>query len=216
MPHVDYIGSDGTKWPSATELTALLPKDFLWGWYQRAVQKDGWNGWLKCKAQSEEGKRLGTAVHAFLESLTLQKPSEEEEYKNCKEIAQAIFNKVDPMVDEYVKIEPHLISKELKIQGTADIIVRRVYDTGLWIGDYKTSYIKDDIGHPLQLAVYAFCWNEEHPDLIIDKGFIARVDKNSKKLNVAIDEYTDLKQYFPVIKALKVVYDHIHRNKKND
>lgn len=205
MPHVDFIGPDGKKWPSATELTALIPKAFLWAWYKRSVQKNGWQGWLNCNKASEDGKRIGSLVHYYLECLTQKQTPEVNDEGNAQAIAQSLYEAVNPIVEEYVAIEPHLISNELRIHGTADIIVKR--DGKLWIGDYKTSYQKDK-SHPIQLAIYSLCWNEEHPDQKVDDGFIARVDKKSARFNAKIDDYCNLSQYYPVIRSLKNLWDY--------
>lgn len=157
---------------------------------------------------SEEGKLIGTQVHERLEHLVLKQPIVEYETR-AGEYAQAIYNAVHHTIEEYVKIEPHLISETLKLHGTADCITRINYRTGLWVDDYKTSYQKD-IGHPIQLAIYAYCWNE-HNDEKIDQGRIIRIDKKSKNLNVRIDEYLGLSQYVPVIKALREIWDYLHR-----
>jgi hypothetical protein len=212
LPHVDFIGPDGTPWPSATELTALLPQPWLLAWYRSAVKKHGWRGWQLCKAQSKRGTTIGSEVHTWLESFITKIPLglEKDKY-NSRMYADALFDEVNPRVDEYVAIEPHLVSNELRIHGTADMIVRLNYDTGLWVGDWKTAAGKSET-HPIQLAIYALCWNEEHPEQAVDKGFIARVDKKSKKLGVHIDEYLGLSQYYPVVKALREIYSYVSKD----
>lgn len=207
MPHQEYVGSDGKVWPSATQLTGLIPKDWLMAWYKRSVEKKGWQGWLDNLATSEIGKETGTLVHYYLECLTKKQEIKGEDKYNARSIAQSLYDTVNPTVEEYVEIEPHLVSEELKIHGTADIIYRKVYTPGLRIGDYKTSYDKD-ISHPIQLAIYALCWNESHPDQMIDVGDIFRVDKKSARYNVKIDEYTNLGQYYPLVRALRLLWSY--------
>jgi hypothetical protein len=208
MPHIDYIGSDGNPWPSATELTALLPQVWLWSWYKFSVKKSGWRGWQKNLATSNRGMRIGTEVHALIESFIQHTPIPKVSNKyNSQQFADALFDAVNPKVEEWVEIEPHLKSEQLKIHGTADCIVRMNYEPGLWIGDWKTGAHKSNT-HPIQLAIYSLCWNEEHPDQIIDQGFIARVDKKSKGVNVKIDEYKGLSKYYPVIKALREIWSY--------
>ena len=209
MPHVEYKGSDGEIWPSATELTALLPKDWVWAWYKGQVKKHGWRGWQKCLATSNRGKRIGSETHACLEWLIKQDSDFSPSNAEAMEYAKALFDTVGPRIEDVVAVEPHLVSQNLKIHGSADLIVRLNGDTGLWIGDWKTSD-KIDIAHPLQLAVYALCWNEQHPDLRIDQGFIARINKKSSSLKVHVDEYKGLKYYFPVVMALRDIWDYIH------
>jgi hypothetical protein len=211
MPHSNYISPSGEIYPSATELTSLLPQKWLWSWYKQAIWKHGKRGWQKCKAQSNRGLRIGTETHALLESFITKKPPEYISGKyDSQAIADALYDKVNPLVDEYTSIEPHLISEKYRIHGTADMIVRLNYDTGLWVGDWKTAAGRD-MAHPIQLAIYAMCWNEMCDEVLIDKGFIARVDKKSKKLTVHIDEYKGLKQYYPVVLALREIYEYSNK-----
>jgi hypothetical protein len=211
LPHVDYIGSDGQKWPSATELTSLLPQPWLWSWYKSAVKKHGWRGWQLCKAQSKRGTTIGSEVHACLEAF-IKKEGHDGFVTGKYEsqiYADALFDAVNPLVEEYISIEPHLVSEKLKLHGTADAIVRMELTPGLFVLDWKTSASKSET-HPVQLAVYAMLWNENHPDQQIDQGLIARVDKKSKRLGVKIDRYAPLSQYFPVVMALREIYSYTH------
>lgn len=211
MPHIDFIGNDDKPWPSATQLTSLLPQQWVWSWYKSQVKAHGWRGWQKCLATSKRGMTIGTEVHELLE--TFIKPSVEMYQPsgkyNSQQFADALFDKANPLIDDWIAIEPHLVSNELKIHGTADAIVRLNYEPGLWVYDWKTSAQKSE-SHPIQLAIYARLWSEMHPDQQIDCGAIARVDKKSKKLTVHIDEYRGLEQYYPIIDALKVIWDYTH------
>lgn len=209
MPHIDYVGSDGQKWPSATELTSLLPQAWLWSWYRSSVMNHGRRGWQLCKAQSKRGTTIGSEVHGLIEGFINKKPFEITGKYESQLFADALFDAVNPKIEEYVAIEPHLVSEKLKLHGTADMIVRLNLSPGLWVGDWKTSAGKSET-HPIQLAIYAMLWNETHEDQMIDQGFIARVDKKSKRLGVKIDEYRPLSQYYPVVKALREIYSYIH------
>ena len=216
MPHQDYIGPDGEPWPSATELTSLLPQAWILAWYKASVKKWGWRGWQHNLALSNRGLRIGTDVHALLEGFIHKKDVTVRPKYDSQAIADALFDAVNPSIDEYVAVEPHLISTRYRMHGTADLVVRINYETGLWVGDWKTS-AKQSETHPIQLAVYALMWNESHPDQLIDQGFIARVDKKSKGLKVKIDRWPDkdkgtppLSAFFPVVKALRVIYDYIN------
>lgn len=207
MPHQDWI-VNGEKWPSSTELTRLLPKDFLWAWFKRSVEKNGYAGWLDNLRISEEGKKIGTQVHERLEHLVLGQPMVPYDTR-AGEYAEAIYNVVNPTIKEYVAVEPHLVSEKLKLHGTADCIVRVKDKPGLWVDDYKTSYEKD-ISHPIQLGIYSLAWNEQNKEQI-NQGRIIRIDKKSKNLNVKIDEYLNLKQYTRVILALREIYTYINK-----
>lgn len=204
MPHQELI-INGVKWPSATELTGLLPQPWIMAWYKASVRKHGWRGWQKCLAQTKRGGTIGSLVHSMIEAYIAKSSAVEEQKYNAQQFADVLFDKVNPLVDEYVAIEPKLISNAYEIHGTADLIVRMNGSTDLWVGDWKTSASRSNT-HPIQLAIYALCWNEEHLDQQIDQGWIARVDKKSKKLTVHIDEYRGLKQYYPVISALRTIW----------
>jgi hypothetical protein len=206
MPHQEYV-VDGKPWPSATELTSLLPQVWLWSWYKNSVRAYGWRGWQKNLATSNRGMRIGTEVHSLIEGFIHNIPLTVSGKYDSQSYADALFDYVNPKVFEYVEIEPHLQSQELKIHGTADLICRMEGEPGLWVGDWKTSAQKSDT-HPIQLAIYALCWNEANPGLMIDQGWIARVDKKSKKLGVKIDEYRGLKKYYPIIRALRTIWDY--------
>lgn len=205
MPHQDYLGPDGEKWPSATELTNLLPQGWLWAWYKNSVRAHGWRGWQKCLAQSKRGMAIGTEVHGLLDSFISHRDYPISGKYESQAYADALFDKVNSEVIDWVAVEPHLISQKLKIHGTADAIIR--ISTGLAILDWKTSAGKSNT-HAVQLSIYAACWNEEHPNQRIDQGFVARVDKKSKTLKVHIDDYQGLQNYRPIVKALRDIYDY--------
>ncbi len=214
MAHQDFIGPDGQPWPSATGLTHLLPQPWVMAWYKASVKRHGWRGWVKNLAQSNRGQRIGTEVHDLLESFINRTPPPATSGKyDSQAYADALFDKVNPMVEDWVQTETHLVNTEYKVHGTTDMIVRLNHRPGLWIGDWKTSAAKDVLTHPVQLAIYALGWNEANPGQAIDQGFIARVDKKSKGLNVKIDEYQGLKAYFPVIKALREIWTYTNKPK---
>lgn len=211
MHKKDYIGSDDKVWPSATELTSLLPQDWLWSWYRSSVMKHGRRGWMKCKAQSNRGMRIGTEVHSIIEAYTGKQDRDyianivgKDKY-NSQQIADALFDKVNPLVYGYVAIEPHVSSTELKIHGTADAIVNMA--EGLTVLDWKTSASRSET-HPIQLAVYAICWSEDKKNEPVNRGVIARVDKKSKKLTVHLDVYENLEQYRPIVQALRTIWEY--------
>ena len=208
MPHVDYE-VNGVKYPSATELTSLLPQPWLMAWYKASVKKHGWRGWQKNLAQSKRGATIGTEIHSLIESFIRKEPYIPSGKYESQMFADALYDAVNPLVEEYVAIEPHLVSEKLKLHGTADMIVRMELTPGLWVGDWKSAAGKSET-HPIQLAVYAMLWNETHPDQQIDQGFIARIDKKSKRLGVHIDRYAPLSQYFPVVLALREIYRYMN------
>lgn len=206
MPHINFT-EDGDEWPSATGLTHLLPQEWLLNWYKREVKKHGWRGWQKCEATAERGRRIGTHVHSLVEAMLKgdQYNTGEPPRRDLKirEMAILLFTNIDKSA--ILGLEEHLTSDELKIHGTADLICdNKIYD-------WKTSNGMDDKGFPLQLAIYAKCWNEKHPDQPIEWGEINRVDKKARKAYLQNKVYGPLTKYYPVIEALRVVWDYVNR-----
>jgi PD-(D/E)XK nuclease superfamily len=129
-------------------------------------------------------------------------------------VADALFDKVNPLVENWIEVEPHVKNERLKIHGTADAIAR--LPEGITVLDWKTSASKSET-HPIQLAIYALCWNEscgggdintDMDSLLVNRGIIARVDKKSKRLGVKLDIYENLSQYYPVIQALRTIWSY--------
>lgn len=161
---------------------------------------------------------IGTEVHGLLEKfIATSLGAEFEDFApisgkyESEAFADALFDAVNPLVKKWVSVEPHLKSEALKIHGTADAIVEMTlqpesYET--YILDWKTSAAKSET-HPIQLAIYALCWNETcKDDAKVQRGVIARIDKKSKKLGVKLDVYDNLNQYYPVIKALRTIWQY--------
>jgi hypothetical protein len=146
-------------------------------------------------------------VHGLIEGFINKQPFAVSGKYESQVFADALYDKVNPMVEEWVNIEPHLVSNEWKIHGTADAVVRLNGVQGLYVLDWKTAAAKSET-HPIQLAVYQKCWDEEHPDQRLEGGIIARVDKRSKRLTVHIDEYKPLKNYYPVVEALRTIWSY--------
>jgi hypothetical protein len=210
LPHIDFIGPDGTAWPSATQLTNLLPQPWLWSWYKSQVKAHGWRGWLKCLATSKRGMKIGSEVHALIEGFIAKQPVEVPGKYDSQSYADALFDIVNPLVKRWVAIEPHLQSVSYKLHGTADAIVD--VDEGLTVLDWKTSASKSDT-HPIQLAIYALAWNEMHPNQLITRGVIARVDKKSKRLGVKLDVYENLEQYYKIVLALRTIWSYTNEER---
>ena len=189
----------------------MLPQPWIMSWYKSSVKKHGWRGWVKNLATSNRGMRIGTDVHGLIEGFIKKEQYEANPKYNSHAIADALYDAVNPRIEDYLALEPHLVSNRLRIHGTADVVVRLDHGEGLAIVDWKTGASKSET-HPIQLAIYAMCWNEMNPGLQVDRGLIARVDKKTKALNVHIDDYKGLKQYYPVVEALRTIWSYTNEN----
>jgi hypothetical protein len=218
MPHSNYT-VNGEVWPSATDLTHLLPQDWVLAWYKKEVKAHGWRGWQKCLATSNRGKRMGTHVHGLVERGITGKPytpyldeknkilEPARRLKQLEAWSKALldtFNKDTPYT-----IEAKVINKELKIHGTLDAVVTDD-ELGMKIVDWKTSGSIDP-SFGVQLAIYAMCWNDQNPDKIVNVGEIQRIDKKSAKNHVQVKLFPDLQKYYPVVHALRTIWDFVNK-----
>lgn len=228
--HSDFL-INGEKAPSATELTRLLPQDWLWAWYQREVYKHGKRGWQLCKATSNRAMRLGTHTHGFVEMALTGKqynawldgaktiPEPERRLKLVKAWAKALEETTQKDTVKY--IEKKVFNTKLLEHGTVDAIVEDD-EMGLKIVDWKTSG-SIGIDYPIQLAIYARCYNKLFPESLgykeINFGEIQRVDKDLKSAkarssgehHVQVKRFDNLEQYYPVIDALHVIWDYCNK-----
>jgi len=193
--HSDYIGPDGEKWPSVTEVLGIVAKPWLLSWYKSAVEKKGWEGWQDCVKTYDEGCAYGTAAHDALEKWDLTNPA-----------AKLIHDEFLPQVQEFVAQEKKLISEAHRYHGTADFICRMEGETGLWVGDWKTSNTFSD-WYMVQMAAYAAAWNETHPDQIIDQAVCVHYNKKLKTPKVKVTRYYGLKDYFKAFVSCREVMD---------
>lgn len=236
--HSDFL-IDGEKAPSATELTRLLPQEYLWAWYQREVKKPrywknqatgekyrrgvyGWRGWQKCKATSNRAMRLGTHTHGLVEMALTGKvyipyldPAKEirEPVRRLRLVDAWAKALVETTQKDTVKhVEQKVVDHARREHGTVDCLVWDDEIGGLKVVDWKTSG-SIGIDYPLQLAIYARCAGLE-----VATGEIQRVDKElkSKKAqetgehHVQVKRFDNLAQYYPVIDALHVIYDYVN------
>ena len=228
--HKDYF-IDGVKAPSATELTRLLPQDWLWAWYKRKVQAYGWRGWQWCHAYSNRAMRLGTHTHALVEAelkhlpepeclmyADVATPEPERRMKNVRAWAKALVETTSRHVIK--EVEKKVIDKARKEHGTIDALAIEDDNITYGLKDWKTSG-SISIDYPIQLAIYNRCLEAEGYKMS-GWGEIERVDKElkslsakaSRKHHVQVKRFDNLAQYYPVVDALHVIYNYIYRVKE--
>lgn len=227
MPHSNYIGSNGERWPSATELTQLLPNDWQWAWYQKEVKKHGWRGWQWCKAYSNRAMRLGTHVHGFVEMALTGKS-----YRAWLDDRQSIMEPQRRQVlieawanalyettvrNAHAAVEKKVINNKNNEHGTIDCISIDDETNKVFPKDWKTSgAIRPE--YAIQLAIYNRCM-EANGEKTAGYGEIERVDKELKSQkriesgqhHVQVKRFNDLAHYYPVIDALHVIWDYVNK-----
>jgi hypothetical protein len=221
---------NGKKAPSATELTRLLPQDWLWAHYKKHVRAHGWRGWQWCNAHSARAMRLGTHTHYLVEKELSHLPTEvcymdeaktipepERRMKLVRAWAKALVGTTTK--DQITEIEKKVVNQELSEHGTIDAIAVEDDANRFFVKDWKTSG-SISIDYPIQLAIYNRCLESLGYNMA-GYGEIERVDKELKSQkaqasgehHVQIKRFEHLDQYYPVIDALHVIWNYCYGGK---
>lgn len=142
MPHVPYIGPDGSEWPSVSQIVNILDKPFLLKWY-------GTWGFEHCEKVKKESAERGTKLHREVEGAlqnwaTLLPPSE---------FAQAtvLWAYNTGFKPDY--FEKHVKSESERYHGTFDCL-GTIDSIGYVLTDWKFTKQLSDV-NPLQGGGYA-------------------------------------------------------------
>lgn len=229
MPHQELI-INGVKAPSATELTRLLPQDWLWAYYKKHVKLHGWRGWQWCNAHSNRAMRLGTHTHSLVEAALKREPEpgcwmfptthesnvrEPERRMNLvRAWAKALLDTTTK--DAIKELEKKVINQELSEHGTIDALAMEDEGMRYFPKDWKTSG-SISIDYPIQLAIYNRCLESLGYNMA-GYGEIERVDKELKSQkaiksgehHVQIRRFENLSQYYPIVDALHVIWNYVN------
>lgn len=224
--HSDFL-INREKAPSATELTRLLPQDWLWAYYQREVKKHGWRGWQRARAHSARAMRLGTHTHAIVEAYLTngtyicwldeerQVLEPERRMKLVEKWAKALVETTQRHTIKEVEVK--VIDTKRKEHGTIDAIAIDDETNLPFPKDWKTSG-SIGIDYPIQLAIYNRAKESEGVEMA-GFGEIERVDKELKSAkaretgehHTQIKRFNDLAQYYPIVDALHVIWDYVNK-----
>jgi len=201
MPHQD-LTIDGEKWPSVSEVGALLAKPDLNRWRE-------YKGTKEANRISKEAADRGRALHDLVERhLKGEAITFCGEAKELEPTFKVWFEWWTASGYKGVIQEAHVVSQKYKYHGTLDCIL--VNDNGeKVIVDWKFSNNDDDL-RVLQLAGYAQ-GVLEHTAEKIKLGMIVRVDKLGK---VHVTEYKNLWKYVPLFLGLRRVWDFVNQKGK--
>jgi hypothetical protein len=217
MPHVEHIGSDGSTWPSVTQVLHVVDQPWKWAWYKHEVKNHGFRGWLKCIAKGNTGMSIGTDFHNSLydrlvDHYKLEKEKPEWEYASSnrhhplvEKMAEQVFGQVQLMNPKIVDLETHLIHDPLRYHGTTDAIV--FIDGQLELWDWKSNSTKSD-DHPVQLGAYAAAWNLTH--LATEQINFGRIIGITKELEFFNYPFDDLNKYFGEFTNRRGSWDYAH------
>jgi hypothetical protein len=198
MPHSDHF-IDGVKIPSVTQITGMLGKSFLYGWY-------GKYGNRLCMKKLKLSGVIGDLYHIEADNIVngvKHDPGTRRLRGMCVSFEKwVIENQFKPEVQEF-----DVTSKVHRYAGTLDAIGTLGNDKELVILDWKSSAgIYPEMAY--QLAAYAAAY-EEQQGIKLNKGWIIQVDKKPP-YSLHTKMWDNLDQKFECFLGLLKVYNDLH------
>jgi len=194
-----YQTPSGDKYPSVTQVTGLLNRQFIAEWRKRVGEEEA--NRVSAKASSR-----GTRIHTLCEDFLLGKPLQPDMFD------VELWNSLKPVVDKIDNIhalESKLYSDKLQLAGTVDCIGE--FDGLLSIIDFKTSKNPKDINNIdhyfLQATAYSVMFEEltgiKVPDLTIIIGVDdAKPQIFQQKRKGFINQLVDIRQQYKKLNLL--------------
>lgn len=202
MPHTELI-IDGEKWPSVTEVGAVLSKPFLLYWYGKVGTQEA----ERIKSQTAA---FGRNVHEMVETFLTTGDVSRKEYteQETDTFSQWWTWWTEQKTYTVSACEQKVKSTKYKYHGTFDALLQTKSTYEPVLTDWKFSN-SDDHYRYLQLAGYAQAYHEEH-GVKLQKGLIVRIGKDGLKLT----EVNNLQKYVPAFLAARKLWDFV--NQKGD
>lgn len=200
--HSEFVGPDGRRWPSVTQLCDTINRPFLYRWYGKHGNKRA-TRILKASAS------VGTAFHDAIEKhLTVGTKSDTLSSRIGKMIStfELDFMQVyDPKVEV---LEGKVIHNALRYHGTYDGIIdvkdgkkrKRV------LCDWKSSNSVHD-SYGIQLALYNMALPKDQQ---VEDGWIIRVGKKRAYPELEVRKFEHLRVYEPLALACRELWDFIN------
>ena len=189
-----YETPEGQRYPSVTTVTGLLTRDHIKLWRERV-------GAEEANKISSVAARRGTKMHSLFEQYLRQE--EELVFENI--LDEAMFNAVQPVLDDItpIALEAGMWSDSLQMAGQVDCV--GVWDNELCIIDFKTSakykeeYMADPWFH--QMTAYAIMVEELTGEEIDSIVAVVAVDGGGVQVFEAdpreyVDKLYDLRQRY--------------------
>ena len=189
-----YETPESQRYPSVTTVTGLLTRDHIKLWRERV-------GAEEANKISTVAARRGTKMHSLFEQYLRQE--EELVFENI--LDEAMFNAVQPVLDDItpIALEAGMWSDSLQMAGQVDCV--GVWDNELCIIDFKTSakykeeYMADPWFH--QMTAYAIMVEELTGEVIdsivavvaVDGGGVQVFDADPREY---VDKLYDLRQRY--------------------
>jgi len=193
-----YETPEGQRYPSVTTVTGLLTRDHIKLWRERV-------GAEEANKISTVAARRGTKMHSLFEQYLRQE--EELVFENI--LDEAMFNAVQPVLDDItpIALEAGMWSDSLQMAGQVDCV--GVWDNELCIIDFKTSakykeeYMADPWFH--QMTAYAIMVEELTGEEIDSVVAVVAVDGGGVQVFEA-----DPREYVEKLYDLRQRYANLH------
>ena len=198
MPHSEHT-LDGVSIPTVTQVTGMLAKPFLYGWY-------GKYGNHLCLKKLKISGVVGDQFHVAADNIVNGVPTTPPTRRlqgMCRSFkAWVDENKFRPEVQEF-----DVVSKVHRYAGTLDAIGTLGDDSELVLLDWKSSAgIYPEMAY--QLAAYAHAYREQQ-GIELKRGWIIQVDKKPPyELHTKMWDNLDAK--FEVFLGLLKAYNDLH------
>ena len=197
-------------YPSVTTVLSFFPKGrFFEGW----LKEVGMNADVIMRRAGREGTQVHEAIEDYLMGQDVQWMDQWGKTKYSHKVWKMILKFVEfweTHQPKLVESEVHVFSDELKIAGTADLILE--IDGELWMVDIKTSNHLHDT-YDLQLACYTQSWNESFERPIDRMGILwlkASTRGESKKKGIIQGKGWQLKETTTPFEECKRIFKHLY------
>ena len=205
-----YQRGEEKYYPSVTTVLSYFPKSKFFETWLKDV---GANADIIMRRAGNEGTQVHEAIEAYLKGEEIHWLDQWGKTKYSLKVWQMILKFVEfweTYKPTLVESEVHVFSDELKIAGTADLILE--IDGELWMVDIKTSnYLHDT--YDLQLACYTQAWNENFERPIDRMGILwlkASTRGESKKEGVIQGKGWQLKESSTPLEEGKRIFQHLY------
>ena len=205
-----YQRNEEKYYPSVTTVLSYFPKGKFFETWLKDV---GANADIIMRRAGNEGTQVHEAIEAYLKGEEIHWLDQWGKTKYSLKVWQMILKFVEfweTHKPTLVESEVHVFSDELKIAGTADLILE--IDGKLWMVDIKTSnYLHDS--YDLQLACYTQAWNENFERPIDRMGILwlkASTRGESKKQGIIQGKGWQLKESGTPLEEGKRIFQHLY------
>ena len=205
-----YQRDEERYYPSVTTVLSYFPKGrFFEAW----LKEVGMNADVIMRRAGREGTQVHEAIEDYLKGEEVHWMDQWGKTKYSEKVWKMILKFVDfweTYKPKLVESEVHVFSDELKIAGTADLILE--IDGELWMVDIKTSNHLHDT-YDLQLACYTQSWNESFERPIDRMGILwlkASTRGESKKKGIIQGKGWQLKETTTPLEECKRIFKHLY------